>query len=134
MRLELSVRTDLALRALRELASGDRHITRADLATTLHTTPDSLARVMGPLVRQEWVESRRGRKGGYRMTNAGRSASVLDVISVSEGIPAEKCVLRPGPCGPDRACAVHDPWMKARDAMLAELATASAIGGWKEDM
>lgn len=132
MRLELSVRTDLALRALRELAKEQRRITRADLASALGTTPDFLARVMGPLVREDWVDSRRGRNGGYELTEEGRGASVLDVILIEEGIPTSRCVLRFGPCNANEMCALHDPWMKARDAMLAELATASAIGGWKE--
>lgn len=134
MRLELSVRTDLALRALQQLATRDRRITRADLAETLDATPGSLAQVMGPLVTERWVESRRGRNGGYRLTRAGRSVSVLDVVTVEEGIPETRCVLRPGPCSPDGTCALHDPWMRAREAMLAELATAAAIGGRKEEM
>ena len=133
MRLELSVRTDLAMRALQELARSGRRGARSDLANTLHTSPDFLARVMGPLVYQEWVDSKPGRNGGYQLTGRGRSASVLDVIEVQEGIPTTRCVLRFGPCTPDEMCALHDPWMKAREAMLAELATASAIGGWKEE-
>lgn len=132
MRLELSVRTDLALRALQKLAHSSGRVARSDLADVLGTTPDFLARVMGPLVYQEWIDSRPGRNGGYELTDRGRSASVLDVIEVQEGVPTSKCVLRFGPCNPEQKCALHDPWMKARDAMLAELATASAIGGWKE--
>lgn len=134
MRLELSVRTDLALRALRELAQTGRRVVRTDLADALDTTPDFLARVMGPLVYQEWVDSKPGRNGGYELTERGRSASALDVIEVQEGIPISRCVLRFGPCNPEEKCALHDPWMKARDAMLAELATASALGGWKEKL
>ncbi|MGD2060906.1 MAG: Rrf2 family transcriptional regulator [Acidimicrobiia bacterium] len=132
MRLELSVRTDLALRALRNLANSEQRVGRPELADALETTPDFLARVMGPLVSQGWVDSRPGRNGGYELTEAGRGVSVLDVIQVEEGVPVERCVLRFGPCNPDERCALHDPWMKARDAMLAELATASATGGWKE--
>jgi Rrf2 family protein len=133
MRLEMSARTDLALRAVQELARTRRRVVRTDLADALETTPDYLARVMGPLVYQEWVDSKPGRNGGYQLTERGRSASVLDVIEVQEGIPASRCVLRLGPCNPEEKCALHDPWMKARDAMLAELATASALGGWKEN-
>jgi len=124
MRLELSTRTDLALRALRELERSGRRVPRADLAERLHTTPDSLARVMGLLVSQGWVASRRGRSGGYELTSSGESVSVLDVIVVEEGVPLDRCVLRTGPCTPDENCALHDPWMKAREAMLAALAIA----------
>lgn len=125
MRLELSVRTDVALRALRELKTTGERVPRGALADSLDVTPDLLARVMGPLVAQGWVESRRGRAGGYELTGPGRSVSVLDVILVEEGVSTDRCVLRTGPCNPDENCALHDPWMKARDAMLAELSRAS---------
>ncbi len=133
MRLELSARTDLALRALRELEQGDRHVPRRHLAGRLRTSPDFLARVMGPLVAQGWIESKRGRAGGYHLKSSGRKASVLDVIQVEEGVPTDRCVLRLGPCSPDESCALHEPWMKARDAMLAELSTAPAVGDWRKD-
>jgi Rrf2 family protein len=133
MRLELSVRTDLSLRALQWLAASGGRVARSDLAETLGPTPGFLARVMSPLVRQEWVDSKPGRNGGYRLTRRGRSTSVLDVIELQEGIPTSRCVLRFGPCNSEERCALHDPWTKARDAMLAELATATAIGGWKEE-
>lgn len=127
MRLELSVRTDLALRALRELKGSGHRVSRGDLADRLYTSPDFLARVMGPLVAQGWVDSRRGRSGGYEITPSGGTVSVLDVILVEEGVSTERCVLRTGPCRPDENCALHDPWMKAREAMLAELATEPAV-------
>lgn len=127
MRLELSVRTDLALRALRELKGTGLRVARGDLAKRLHTSPDFLARVMGPMVAQGWVDSRRGRSGGYEITASGQTVSVLDVILVEEGVSTERCVLRTGPCTPDENCALHDTWLKAREAMLAELATEPAV-------
>lgn len=132
MRLELSARTDLALRAIQELDRLARMASRAELAEKLRTTPDSLAQVMRPMVANGWIDSKPGRNGGYELTRSGRTASVLDVILVEEGIPTSRCVLRSGPCSPDERCALHDAWMKARDAMLAELATASALGDWRE--
>lgn len=132
MRLELSVRTDLALRAIRNLKTADQRVARRDLAESLSSSPDFLARVMGPLVSQGWVDSKRGRTGGYELTDAGRSLSVLDVILVEEGVSTDRCVLRTGPCTPDENCALHDPWMKAREAMLAELSTSSAADGSEE--
>lgn len=128
MRLELSVRTDLALRALEALRRRERRVSRAELADELSTSPDFLARVMAPLVKQGWVASYRGKSGGYEIRSAASSASVFDVILVEEGIPVgDRCVLRSGPCDPDARCALHDAWSKARDAMLAELKIASAV-------
>lgn len=129
MRLELSVKTDLAIRALRRLADDEtRMVPRAELADELRTTPDFLARVLAPLVRAEWVESRPGKSGGYRIATAARTTSVLDVVAAVEGLPGDgRCVLRSGPCDPDERCALHTAWTRARDAMLAELSAAPVI-------
>ena len=128
MRLELSVKTDLALRALDHLTRTTGRIRRSDLAVRLGTSPDFLARVMSPLVQAGWVDSQRGKTGGYQITPAAASASVFDVVAVEEGLPTTtRCVLRNGPCDPDERCALHDAWSKARDAMLAELQIAPAI-------
>ncbi len=128
MRLELSSRTDLALRAMRRLQQVDGRTSRAQLADDLGTTPDFLARIMAPLVKAGWIESQRGKSGGYSLATPARLASVLDVIVAEEGVPADgRCVLRSGPCNPDEQCELHEPWTKARDAMLAELGTAPAL-------
>lgn len=128
MRLELSSRTDLALRAMRRLDRADGRMARVDLAADLGTTPDFLARVMAPLVRAGWVESQRGKSGGYQLAPSAAVASVLDVIVAQEGVPADgRCVLRSGPCDPEKRCELHEPWTKARDAMLGELGTAPAL-------
>jgi Rrf2 family protein len=123
MRLELSRRTDIALRALRRLdAAGDR-TKRTDLAEAVGTTPDFLARIMGPLVRAGWVSSEPGRSGGYETAGDIASVSLLDLIEQMEGTPDDgTCVLEGGPCAATERCALHDPWTRAREALLAELA------------
>lgn len=52
--------------------------------------------------------------------------SVLDVIEAIEGrIEDQGCVQRGIPCPEFDLCALHDPWQKARDAMVIELAAAT---------
>ena len=122
MRLELSTRTDLALRALEELERRDSRVKRPDLAAAVGTTPDFLARVMAPLVRAGWVVSEVGRSGGYQSAADLTGISMLDVIDAVEGTPDDgRCVLRPGPCAGSETCALHDAWSNARKALLAEL-------------
>ena len=69
MRLELSKKTDLAIRAIHHLCDGGRCPLAAgpDLAAGIGTTPHYLPQVMRPLVRRYWVESTPGRSGGYRL-------------------------------------------------------------------
>ena len=117
MRLELSRRSDLAIRALRVLQTAEQRVKRGDLAEVLSTTPDFLARVMTPLVAHRWVHSQPGPSGGYQIA-----------VRAVEGVPDEgECVLRDGPCIPDEACALHHAWSRARDALLDELRESSVI-------
>lgn len=127
MRLELSRKTDLAVKALRTL---DRRgpLSRRRLAELIETTPDYLARVMTLLVSAGWVESRRGTHGGYSMTVDLSTISMLDLVAVVEGpIVDGICVLRGGGCASAEQCAVHDSWSLARDALMTALG-ASPLG------
>lgn len=124
MRLELSKRSDLAIRALCCLAEHDDSglVDGKTLADWLGTSTNYLPQVMSPLSRAGWVRSVPGPGGGYVATAPLGEISVLDVIDVIEGRPSENvCVLSGAPCPVQVECALHRPWTRARDALLAEL-------------
>jgi Rrf2 family protein len=122
MRLELSRRTDLALRALHHLERTGSRVKRSDLAAAVGTTPDFLARVMGPVVKAGWAASEPGRSGGYEIATHPEEISVLELIEVMEGTPLDgECVLGRGRCEVEGRCALHDAWTRARGALLEEL-------------
>ena len=128
MRLEISSRSDLALRALRELSARGERTSRAQLAAAIDTTPDFLARVMAPLVGRGWVESRPGRSGGYALLPAAGAATLRDLLDAVEGIPNDgRCVLRPAPCDSIRPCAMHEAWTRARAALLDQLEASPVL-------
>ena len=121
MRLELSRRTDLAIRALRALGDGGRLSTR-ELAAAMETSPQYAAHVMAALVAAGWVTSSRGPGGGYDLSGGARDASVLAVIeTMEEPLDPDRCVLRPQPCRSGERCALHDAWSEARTALLERL-------------
>lgn len=123
MRLEVTRKADLATRALLELATEGRREKSPELAAKLGTTPGFLTQVMAPLTSKGWVRSDPGPTGGYRATLSLDDVSVLDVIEAVEG-PTDTmtCVLEGRPCGNEKPCALHQPWSKARDQFLGELA------------
>lgn len=129
MRLELQERTDRAIRVLRTLgASPDAWTKSRDLAVAAGTTPAFLAQVVRPLVRRGWVVSAPGSRGGYRAAPGLDAVSVLDVVEAIEGPTSDdRCVLRHGTCRPEHPCALHEPWTRARTALLAELAAAPVL-------
>jgi Rrf2 family protein len=127
MRLELTKKTDLAFQALECISSagGDR-VTGTVLAEHLEITTQYLPHVMAPLTRAGWVASTSGPKGGYTMNTDLTSVSLLDLVEAVEGEFDDSRCLHLGPKhGINHHCALHEPWMRARSALLDELDNSS---------
>ncbi len=120
--------TELGLQALRALATCAGPMPGVTLAEAIGTTLPVLPHVMGPLVRGGWVTSGRGPGGGYALTGAASTASLLDVIEATEG-PADDgvCVMSGGPCPGSPSCPVHTAWVAARQVMVDGFASVPAL-------
>lgn len=128
MNLSFQRRTDLALGALRRLAFSSDSVPGPVLADDLGTTIGFLPQVMSPLVKAGWVESGRGPGGGYRLTEIGWEASLLDVVERIEGPSANgRCVLQDDACPGNQECQMHPVWIEARDVLLEGLRNLPAI-------
>lgn len=126
VRLEITRRADLAVRAMVALADGDRRWKSSELATALSTTVGFVPQVVGPLVKAGWVRSDPGPTGGYVARVALAELSVLDVIEAVDGpTDAGRCVVEDRPCGGTERCALHDAWGRARTELTVALAGTS---------
>lgn len=129
MRLEVTRRSDLAVRALRALAAAGDRIKGPELAEIVGATPGFLGQAMTPLVRAGWVRSDPGPTGGYSLAAPLDDLSVLAVVEAVEGpTDSGRCVLVDGPCAGHGTCALHEPWLRARTLLLAELDASPVIG------
>ncbi len=127
MRLEMSRRTDIAIKALGILASSDGMWSGNELAELTATSPTFLAQALAPLIEIEVVQSRTGRSGRYGLGVRARKVSILEVVEAVEGpIDGDTCVLAGGPCGIDE-CALHTAWQASLAAMTQVLASLPAI-------
>ena len=122
--MEVTRKTDLATRALVQLASSAQRTKASELASALDASPGFLAQALTPLVSRGWVRSDPGPTGGYTAVVDLEDVSVLDVIEAVEGTTdATACVLEDRLCGGGgKHCALHDAWSKARSHLLLELA------------
>jgi Rrf2 family protein len=126
MRLEISRRADLAVRALLALGAAPDRIKADELAARLDTTPGFVPQIVGPLVKRGWVRSDPGPRGGYSGTLAFADVSVLDVIEAVDGpTDAGRCVVADGPCGRAPHCALHVAWARAREELVTHLDATS---------
>lgn len=125
MRLELTQRSDLAIRALDVIArSPDQMVRAPQIAPALNISTHYLGTIMGSLARAGWVQSMTGPTGGYRIAPMLSEASMLDLVESMEGrIDPETCLHNDGNQPVERLCTLHEPWTRARDALLTELAT-----------
>ncbi|MGC8634408.1 MAG: RrF2 family transcriptional regulator [Candidatus Limnocylindrales bacterium] len=131
MRLEITRKTDLALRALRLLSADRTPWKGAQLAEAIGTTPGFLAQALGPLVRRGWIGSTVGPSGGYRWAGATSELSLLDVIEAIEGPVLDANCILPGSArcsaaASGKPCTLHDGWVQASAAVLAMLAGTPA--------
>lgn len=122
MRLEVTRKSDLAVRSLQVLSNCDSKVKGPELAESVGSTSGFVSQVLTPLVRAGWVRSEPGPTGGYSLQVDLGEISVLAVIEAIEG-PSDtgKCVLADRPCNEGGTCALHVPWLKARSQLLTQL-------------
>lgn len=126
MRLEVTKKTDLVLRAICSLASRGGRRTSAQVAEDIRSSRQIVPKLMEPLVREGWVGSTPGPTGGYELYADLEEISLLQLIEAVEG-PTEndRCVLVGTPCPAPEPCALHDAWLPAREALLEKLDATS---------
>ena len=126
MRLEITRKADLAVRALQVLEGADARMKAGALAEALVSTAGFVPQVLGPLVKRGWVRSDPGPTGGYSLVAGLDDISVLDVVELIDG-PTDmgKCVVAGRGCGIEDPCAMHTAWSRARTELMASLASTS---------
>lgn len=126
MDLTLGRRADYAIRATLDLARHHDETGRRksrEIGEEMSIPATYLPQILAQLVRAGLVTSEAGPHGGYALAASPEQITLLDVVLATEGDPASKiCVLRGGPCRWDDVCAVHVPWARAQQALLAQLA------------
>jgi len=122
VRLEITRRSDLAIRALLRLHQLDARTKAADLAGAVGTSQGFLTQALTPLVQRGWVQSDPGPKGGYVAAFDPGAVSVLEVIEAIEG-PTDtgRCVLEDRDCAETGSCALHRSWATARAHLIDDL-------------
>jgi Rrf2 family protein len=126
MRLELTRKSDLAVRSLLLMAEQGERMKSSELAKGLGATPAFVPQVVAPLIERRWVGSDPGPAGGYTLLAELETLTVLEVIEAVEG-PTEsgRCALDGEPCAERGTCVVHEAWQRARALLLADLAATT---------
>ncbi|MCB0974996.1 MAG: Rrf2 family transcriptional regulator [Actinobacteria bacterium] len=128
MRLEVTRKSELAVRVLQCLASSDGLRKGADLAASVHSSPGFLAQTISPLAQRGWVTSDPGPAGGYRLVADPATITLLDVIEAVEGpIHSKRCVVSKQDCGRAGQCLMHHSWHRARRNLTESLSAIAVL-------
>lgn len=99
-----------------------------DVASHLEVPGPYLAKVLKRFAQMGYLESAKGRGGGYRIKKKALEAPVREVATVADGNdPFVGCLLGLSRCSDHAACPIHDKWMPIR-AKVSVLLEKQTVG------
>lgn len=122
--MQLARFTDLALRAMMRLAvsgSADQRVTAKLIARQVDSSEHQVAKAVSRLVELGFVASYRGRGGGIFLTDAGRAATVGQIIRALEGDAEVVACVGDRPCPLASNCRLRQVLQDAKQAFYREL-------------
>jgi Rrf2 family cysteine metabolism transcriptional repressor len=120
--VQISQKCQYAVRAVFELAKhyGEGPVRIADVAGAQAIPPRFLEVILAELKQGRFVESRRGREGGYLLARSPGDISVGQVVRFVEGpIAPVGCLVEDGGqgCSLHGRCVFDGLWRRAQEAM-----------------
>ncbi len=86
-----------------------------ELSNELNIPYKFLTKIMTELVKADFIESIRGREGGFRLKKDASEIKVDDILNIfNDSIKDEECILGIGFCNGMCKCALHDQWMEPK--------------------
>jgi len=116
--MQLHNTTQYAIRILSYIAKygTSRLYPAKELSDTLNIPYKFLTKIMSELVKANFVDSIKGREGGYKLSKPSKEISVYDILGAFRELEDDtKCVLGIGECDGNNKCALHDQWLEPRD-------------------
>ena len=107
--------SEYAIRALSILARYPREqfVLVGTLATTADLPHHYLSKILQNLVRMQILESRKGSKGGFRLARDPDQITCYEIVNAIENLgQTRRCLLGQAECSDERACPLHEFWVK----------------------
>ncbi len=117
----------IQLRNMNELKPGI-----AEIASEVETPPHFMAKILQRMVRMGFLESTKGKNGGYSISSAHKTLSLKKIICAIEGNELfEGCGFGLKACDEKNPCPLHNAYTPIRDAInrLVEEETIQKLAG-----
>ena len=90
-------------------------ISAKELSENLEIPYKFLTKIMTELVKVGFIESIRGREGGYKFLRKASEITVGDILALfNDAIKDKECILGIDSCNTKQKCALHDKWIKPK--------------------
>jgi Rrf2 family iron-sulfur cluster assembly transcriptional regulator len=90
-----------------------------DIATELGVPSPYLAKVLQNLCHERFLDSTRGRNGGFSLGHGVENINLLDIVMATEGHRIEReCLLGHKACQDSTACPMHRKWKMIKEDIL----------------
>ena len=125
--MNFSKTTSYSLNILTYMANhSDENMSAGFLHSQLGIPYQYLRQILTKLSRTGFINSSRGRRGGFELTRDIATIYIADVIEAMEGLEGyNKCVLGFQTCPFDNKCAIHDLWDDSRNNIIKILRETS---------
>lgn len=113
--LQITLEADYAVRCLVYLKDHkDRLSSVGDISKTTLVPEAFLSKILQKMIKARMVKSKKGKKGGFRLSKDPETISVYDILAASggsENILKLVCAKGGGPCPFIKICKIHSVWM-----------------------
>lgn len=109
---------EYAIRAILFLArqSEDALVMSSVVAKKEDIPSHYLAKILQRMAKYGYVDSYKGRGGGFKITKLAMDSSILEIVERIEGpVITLKCVTGLKECSDEHPCPLHDEWSELRD-------------------
>ncbi len=109
---------EYAIRAILFLArqSEDALIMSSEVAKREEIPSHYLAKILQRMAKYGYVDSYKGRGGGFKITKLALDSSILEIVERIEGpVITLKCVTGLKECSDEHPCPLHEEWSELRD-------------------
>ena len=92
-----------------------------EMAEELHIPQHYLAKLLQQPCRAGWLESTRGRGGGFTLTPGSENITLLEVLMLTKGERiSRECLLGFKECDDKTACVLHSQWKPIKQELLGQ--------------
>lgn len=119
---------EYAVRAILFLARQSKDILcmSSDIAKSEDIPSHYLAKILQRMAKYGYVDSYKGRGGGFRITDLAQKSTILEIVERIEGpIIQLKCVTGLKECTDENPCPLHEEWTELRDRIYNLISSRS---------